>query len=119
MKIELITKSDLDDLTQLVQKMNEKIDGFSNPPTKFIRSKEVRQLLGGISESTLANLRNKGIIPFSFIERTYFYDAEGVIQAIKAHENTLLTTPKNGIFTGKSQPPPPLSLSFQPKSIHS
>ena len=108
MKIELITKEEFSELRELIQKLDEKIDSSNRTLTKIVRSKQLREFLGGISDSALINLRTKGIIPFIQIEKTYYYDLESVLKALKEHEKQPQFTMNPPI--GVSKPPPPMDL---------
>jgi predicted DNA-binding transcriptional regulator AlpA len=62
-------------------------------PRRYIRSKELSRLLG-ISESSLQNMRNSGVLPYYKIQGTILYNYEEVVEAIenlsvntKDHEN--------------------------------
>ncbi len=75
MEIEIITKRDLEDFrNRLIQEIAQLI-GIRKPETEkeYLRSKEVRKLLGGISNGTLQNLRVKGLLKPSKIEGVYYY----------------------------------------------
>ncbi len=72
MKIEFITKKDLEDFKKELMGV---VKSYRNEeePKKWLRSKEVRKMLG-ISPGTLQNMRIQGNIPFSKIGGTLFYD---------------------------------------------
>jgi len=75
MEIEIITKKDLDifkqelllDLGDIIKKQ-----GFE-PEKEYLRSKEAKKMLGGISNGTLSNLRVKGLLNPSKVEGVFYY----------------------------------------------
>ena len=75
MEIEIITKHDLEDFRQ---RLMEDLTAFmrnqgSEPEKEYLRTKEARKMLGGISNGTLQNLRVKGLLNPSKIEGVFFY----------------------------------------------
>ena len=60
---------------------------FSNndQPIKWLRSKNVREMLG-ISDSTLQNMRIKGIIPAYKLGPTWYYREEEILSALLANK---------------------------------
>lgn len=75
MEIDILTKRDLDEFRQkLLHEIAEILRiNQATPEKEFLRSKEVRKLLGGISNGTLQNLRVKGLLKPSKIEGVYYY----------------------------------------------
>ncbi len=80
MEIDVITKQDLECFRQrLLLELVALLNGHSEPIEKeYLRSKEVRKLLGGISAGTLQNLRIKGHLRPSKIEGVFYYKASEV-----------------------------------------
>lgn len=75
MEIEILTKRDLEEFRrELVHELTEILRSYECEPKKeYLRSKEVRKLLGGISNGTLQNLRVKGLLKPSKIEGVFYY----------------------------------------------
>ena len=75
MQVELITKQDLEIFKQ--QLVSELSDLLRVTPSKsekeYLRTNEVRKMLGGISPGTLQNLRVKGLLKPSKIEGVFYY----------------------------------------------
>jgi Helix-turn-helix domain len=75
MEIEIITKRDLEAFGQ--QLLHDLFDLLSQKHVEqekpYLRSKEVRKLLGGISAATLQSLRVKGILKPTKIEGVFYY----------------------------------------------
>ena len=75
MEIEILTKRDLEDFRKkLVDELltvmrTNKIE----PEKQYLRTKEVKELLGGISNGTLQNLRIKRLLNPAKIEGVYYY----------------------------------------------
>ena len=108
MNIEIITKEEFNQLQEQIRRLDEKLDQLSQPVTKIVKGRQLRQFLGGISESALTNLRSKRIIPFMLVERTYYYDLPDVLKALKEHERRV--EPIENPSLVHSKPPPPMNL---------
>jgi hypothetical protein len=86
MQVEIITKQDLQefrkellhDIATVLQKQD------STPQRQWLRSKEARQLLGGISNGTLQNLRIKGLLHPSKIAGVYYYQTSEIMVLLNA-----------------------------------
>lgn len=73
MEIEILTKDDLEVFGQkLLLDLMEMLKR-NEPEKKYLRSKEVRKLLGGISSGTLQNLRIKGLLKPTKVEGVFYY----------------------------------------------
>jgi hypothetical protein len=88
MTVELITPQDLQTfkkelLSDLLQLLHE---NQAMPEKKWLRSAEVRQMLG-ISHSTLQTLRINGSLPHTKIGGIYFYPYQTVVERIEAGHN--------------------------------
>lgn len=82
MRVELVTKEDLDQfrlvlLTDLVRILKR-----PDPAQPWLKSYEVRKLLK-ISAGTLHRLRAQGILPFSRIGGTFLYKYEDVQKLVE------------------------------------
>lgn len=76
MNIEVITKDDLEKFKNEI--INEINSGNQNQiQKKWMRSKEVRKMLG-ISAGTIQNMRINGTIPYTKIGSTLFYDLDDI-----------------------------------------
>lgn len=75
MEIEIITRQDLEIFRQkLLSELSSLIQASPRESDKeYLRTNEVRKMLGGISPGTLQNLRVKGLLKPSKIEGVYFY----------------------------------------------
>lgn len=75
MEIEIVTKHDLEVFRQKL--LNELLEFLHKPPVQpekeYLRSREVRKLLGEISSGTLQNLRVKGLLKPAKIEGVFYY----------------------------------------------
>jgi len=82
---DILTKSDLKEFEERLLKCIEKFTDKDEAPKRFLRSKQVQELLG-ISSSTLQNLRVAGVLPFHKIQGILFYkwaDINGIIEESK------------------------------------
>ncbi len=85
MKIEFITREDLIEFKNQI--INEVATINQNHvPKKWLRSKEVREMLN-ISPGTLQALRINGHIPFSKLGGTLFYDYEEIEKVLNLNKS--------------------------------
>jgi len=86
MEIEIITKHDLEDFRhRLMHDLAAFMRGQSDEQEKeYLRSKEARKMLGGISNGTLQNLRVKGLLKPSKIEGVFYYKLSEVKALLSA-----------------------------------
>ncbi|MBL6950509.1 MAG: helix-turn-helix domain-containing protein [Bacteroidales bacterium] len=77
MNVELITKNDLDNLRDSLLKELRAIMGSAPAAKKWLKSSEVREILG-CSPGTLQNLRVNGTLEYTKIGGTIYYCAESV-----------------------------------------
>ena len=77
MNVELVTKNDLEDLKQTLIKEFRTIAGVKPEMKKWLKSADVRELLG-CSPGTLQNLRVNGTLEYTKIGGTIYYSAESV-----------------------------------------
>lgn len=86
MGIEILTKQDLVNFKQeLLTAFAEILRGSSSEPEKeFLRSKEARKMLGGISNGTLQNLRVSGLLKPSKIGGVFYYKRSEIIMLLHA-----------------------------------
>jgi len=74
MQIEILTKQDLEVFGQkLLNELSALIQSPRESEKKYLRTNEVRKMLGGISPGTLQNLRVKGLLKPSKIEGVFYY----------------------------------------------
>ncbi len=75
------TVATLEDLermkTEIIQALKETTQSNSTLEKKWLRSKEVREILS-ISSSTLQTMRIKGEIPFSKVSGIIYYPDDGI-----------------------------------------
>lgn len=62
------------------------MDALKKENIKWIRSKDVREMLG-ISDSTLQTMRIKGTIPAYKLGPTWFYREDEIIETLLANKN--------------------------------
>lgn len=80
MNVEFITKADLDQFkNEISENLTTSIKDLQ--PKKWLRSKEVRQMLG-ISSGTLQNMRIHGHIKYSKIGGTLFYEYNDLVEVL-------------------------------------
>lgn len=82
MHIEVITKDDLHQLKQeIISSLTSLVQGNNNH-TQWLKSAQVREMLT-ISAGTLQSYREKGILPYTRIGETIFYDRNDIEQILK------------------------------------
>jgi len=82
MRIELVTKEDLDQFRQVLLADLARMLKRPEPPQPWLKSYEVRKLLK-ISAGTLHRLRAKGTLPFSRVGGTFLYKYEDVQRLVE------------------------------------
>ena len=60
------------------------IENKNEEPIKWLRSKDVREMLG-VSDSTLQNMRIKGTIPAYKLDTTWFYREDEILGTLMAN----------------------------------
>ncbi len=79
---ELLTYRHLNDFEDRL--FNRLINHYNNQskPKKFIRTKELKERLGGVSDSLVTKLRIKGLLPYTKFGGMYLYDWEKIQKTI-------------------------------------
>lgn len=89
MNVELITRADLDqfkkELIEEIRKNNPHPRKHSDEPRAWLKSYEVRKLLG-ISAGTLQNLRVNGTLPYTKIGGLMYYRFEDIQKLMEGGE---------------------------------
>jgi hypothetical protein len=81
MHIEVITKDDLQQLKQeIINSLASLVQGKNTNP-QWLKSAQVREMLT-ISAGTLQSYREKGILPYTRIGETIFYDRNDIEQIL-------------------------------------
>lgn len=85
---ELTTKNDLEELEKRILEKFENLITQSGPlQKKWLRSKDVQDMLG-ISSSSLQNMRINGVLPFSKVQGTIFYELGDVLKVLDQNKIT-------------------------------
>jgi excisionase family DNA binding protein len=82
MKVELVTKEDLDNFRLVLLTDLARLLKKADPARPWLQSYEVRALLN-ISAGTLHRLRAKGILPYSRVGGLFLYKYEDVQKMIE------------------------------------
>jgi len=82
MRVELVTKEDLDQFRQALLADLARMLKRPEPAQPWLKSYEVRRLLK-ISAGTLHRLRAKGTLPFSRVGGTFLYKYEDVQKLVE------------------------------------
>jgi hypothetical protein len=77
MNVELVTKSDLDNLRDTLLKELRSLVGIKPDTKKYLKSSEVRNILS-CSPGTLQHLRVSGTIEYTKIGGTIYYSSDSV-----------------------------------------
>jgi len=81
----------IDDFNNLEERLLNKVElllSQKNNATdkKWLKSKDVRKLLGNISPGKLQEMRIKKEIPYTKLGSTYFYDYDEIVKILKNKE---------------------------------
>jgi excisionase family DNA binding protein len=82
MRVELVTKEDLDQFRQVLLTDLTRMLKRPDPVQPWLKSYEVRKLLK-ISAGTLHRLRAKGVLPFSRVGGTFLYKYDDVQRLVE------------------------------------
>ena len=86
MSVIVITEEELDHrLQKVVADITNTIGKNDNIESRWIRSKQVKELLG-ISDSKLQTMRINRSITYSQIDGTYFYDKESILSLLEQNK---------------------------------
>ncbi len=87
---QIVTTFDLVEFKEVLLKDLVRIiaDNYSSTPKKWIKSFEVRKLLG-ISPGKLQNLRDEGLLPFTKVGGMIFYEYTDIQKMLKEHKATI------------------------------
>ena len=86
MSVIVITAEELDHrLQKVVADITNSIGKNDNIESRWIRSKQVKELLG-ISDSKLQTMRVKRSLTYSQIDSTYFYDRDSIMQILEQNK---------------------------------
>ena len=86
MSVIVITEEALEyRLEKLVVDITNSIGKNDNIESRWIRSKQVKELLG-ISDSKLQTMRVNRSLTFSQIDGTYFYDRDSIMQILEQNK---------------------------------
>jgi hypothetical protein len=89
MSVELLTKADLQQFKhELFQELRSLIAESPNKPKKWLKSYEVRDLLG-ISPGTLQNMRTSGTLIGSKIGGLMFYDHDEILKLMQSNKTKI------------------------------
>ena len=90
MEIDILTKRDLEEFrNRLLNDLRQLLDNPREESHKqYLRSREVRKMLGGISNGTLQNLRVKRLLNPSKIEGVFYYKTEEVKALLNGNVRT-------------------------------
>lgn len=82
MRVEIVTKEDLDQFRQVLLADLTRMLRRPDPVQPWLKSYEVRKLLK-ISAGTLHRLRSKGVLPYSRIGGMFLYKYEDVQKMVE------------------------------------
>jgi hypothetical protein len=82
---ELITKADLDQFKSEIKDVIISLMGDKFSKNKWLKSNEVQKMLG-VSNSTVKNLRLKGLLPHSKIGGIIYYNYSDIIKVLNENK---------------------------------
>jgi len=86
MSILVITAEDLErQLQKVVDEVKSAVTITDSDNVRWIRSKQVKELLG-VSDSKLQTMRINRSITYSQIDGTYFYDKESILSLLEQNK---------------------------------
>lgn len=89
MSLQILTKDDLQQFkTELFNELKKLISESPNQPKKWLKSYEVRDLLG-ISPGTLQNMRQTGTLTASKIGGLMFFNYDDIVKLMESQKRTV------------------------------
>lgn len=93
MSVQIVTTQDLQTFkAELLQALREFIVSPVNAPKKWVKSYEVREMLG-ISPGTLQTMRINGTIAYSKIGGLIFYDYDDILKLMEGRKKVAKPQP--------------------------
>lgn len=87
MTIEVLSRNDISMLEEKVDRILTLLKGKVNSDnTEWLRTSDVKKMLN-ISDATLKNYRDKGVLGFSKIGGTYYYSIKNIMEAFTVSFN--------------------------------
>ena len=86
MSVEILTKADLQQFKiDFLNEFKELLKNSTNDaaPKKWLKSYQVRELLGGISRGTLQTMTDNGTLPASLVGGLMFYDYDDILKLMQ------------------------------------
>ena len=83
---------------ELIEEVKNLVSSAISPQKNLLKSKDVRKMLG-ISHGTLQSLRNNGVLSYSKMGGTVYYEYADVMKALQ--KNKVGATPGKEIGHGK------------------
>ena len=90
MQVELLTQQDLEEFGERLKEefsqiLHEKLQELSCQNLGWLRGSQVKELLGGISESTLKALKDSGKLKSSKLNGTSYYKYSDIVEMMERH----------------------------------
>ncbi|GGH70312.1 hypothetical protein HNQ91_002988 [Filimonas zeae] len=83
--IDIVTKQDLEqfkaDLLAEIKNLLEEVK--TTPPRRWLKTYQVRDMLGEISAGTLQTMRNNGMLPYSLLTGLALYEYADVVKLME------------------------------------
>ncbi len=94
-KLFLINPPDWEELKKLIAE--EIRSNLTAKPKRFMKSAEVREMLGGISAAKLQSLRVGGHLPAIYADKMWLYDVEDIMNFLNRNKINVKEAGDNGI----------------------
>jgi hypothetical protein len=82
--IEIVTKQDLQEFkTGLVEEMERVLQASKEPERRWLKTYDVRKMLGNLSNGTMQTLRNSGVLPYTLLNGLALYEYKDVVKLME------------------------------------
>lgn len=82
--IDIVTKSDLQEFKDgLLAEMAQVLQASKEPERKWLKTYDVRKMLGNLSNGTMQTLRNKGMLPYTLLNGLALYEYKDVVKLME------------------------------------
>lgn len=79
--IDIVTKTDLQEFKEgLLAEMQQVLQTVKEPERRWLKTYDVRKMLGNLSNGTMQTLRNSGMLPYTLLNGLALYEYKDVVK---------------------------------------
>lgn len=82
--IDIVTKTDLQEFKEgLLAEMQQVLQTVKEPERRWLKTYDVRKMLGNLSNGTMQTLRNSGMLPYTLLNGLALYEYKDVVKLME------------------------------------